>query len=163
MSVAIPYTDWSIFPLYFPGVSAESRMLQNLVGEAFKKVKDNVTNEKRLVEAIATLEEIYKECNKPNWDGYGAKPLDKAAYNEALKLLDMIPPSFPMPEIVPEPDGGIGLEWSTGRRSIFTISLNGRSTLNYAGLFGVDKTYGTAHFMDSLPPTIVDIIRRLYP
>lgn len=83
MSVAIPYTDWSNFPLYFYGVSDESRLLQNLVGEAFKKVKDNVTNEKRLVEATATLEEIYKECNKPNWDGYGAKPLDKAAYNEA--------------------------------------------------------------------------------
>ncbi len=163
MSVAIPYTDWAYFPPYLnPGVSDASKKIETLVSEALKNVKDTAANERRLDETISTLEEIFEECNEPNWDGYGAKPIASAAYNEALKLLDKVAPSVPMPEIVPEPSGGIGLEWRTARRSIFTISLSGSNIIHYAGLFGIDKLYGTVHFTDSFPSIISENIQRLY-
>lgn len=162
MSVAVPYNDWSTFsPLFNLGVSAESEKLQKLLEDAFSRFKETATEEKRLAESRSSLEEVYEECSKENWDGYDAQPLTEDAYNEVWNFLDMIPSTLSMPEIVPEPNGAIALEWSKGRRSIFTISLSGNNIINYAGLFGVDQTYGVAHMLDSLPSIIVENIRRL--
>jgi len=163
MSVAIPYADSGTWWAYVDnGVSDESKKLKTLWVEALRRVKETTTNEKRLMEALAALEEIFKECSMSNWDGYQAKPLAEAAYKEALKFLEMIPLNLPMPEIVPEPNGAIGLEWCIGKRLIFAISLSGKETIYYAGLFGADKNYGTVQFLDSLPSVVLENIRRLY-
>ena len=163
MSVAIPYADSDLSWAYVDnGVSDESKKLKSLWVEALRRVKETTTNEKRLMEALTDLEEIFKECGMSNWDGYQAKPLTEAAYKDVLKFLEMIPLNLPMPEIVPEPNGTIGLEWSIGKRLIFAISLSGKGTIHYAALFGADKNYGTVEFLDSLPSVVLENIRRLY-
>jgi len=48
----------------------------------------------------------------PNWDGYGARAMDPAVLERALRvLLDVVPLSAPSPYVVPSPAGGVQVEW----------------------------------------------------
>lgn len=115
-------------------------------------------------EVLQTLDKIFEECSEEGWDGYDALPITQEAYIEAERLIKSLPtPSFiPMPEITPEPNGEITLEWSKGNRQIFVATVSGRNEITYAGLFGVNKTYGTEYFGDSLPSKLSENLRRLY-
>lgn len=117
----------------------------------------------RVPNAIQSLNEAYAECSENNWDGYGSLPITAGAYEEALSLLKALPYDLPMPEIVPEPDGSIGLEWQHGPDRIFAVSVNGKGVIVYAGLIGKGvKAHGTEVFNDSLPEGVVGSIKRVY-
>lgn len=114
--------------------------------------------------ALESLDEVYEECSEANWDGYDAAPISLEAYFEASKLLRMIPSSYPMPDILPEPDGGIGLEWYKDRAFSFVISVTAKNIITYVGLFGKNnETYGTEYFTFSVPKIVLDSLRRLFP
>jgi hypothetical protein len=52
----------------------------------------------------------------PDWDGYGAVPISETARSNATRVLDIIeamPVSLPTPEISPNPNGTISMEWDT--------------------------------------------------
>ena len=118
----------------------------------------------RLNNILKVLQEVYQECLEPNWDGYNASPITHETYSEANKILKLIPPSFPLPDILPEPDGEIGLEWYKEKDFVFSISLGGKNIITYAGLFGKNnEVHGTEYFTDSIPKTILDFLRRLFP
>ena len=113
--------------------------------------------------ALENLDEVYEECSETNWDGYDAQPISREAYFEASKLLRTIPNSFPMPDILPEPDGGIGLEWYKSKGFSFVISVSGKKIITYAGRFGKNtQTCGTENFMDSIPQVILNGLKRLF-
>jgi len=115
------------------------------------------------VQSLEELEEIYEECSEKNWDGYGADKISHEAYYEATKLLNLIPTTFPMPEIAPEPDGGIGIEWYKGKGQTFIISVDGRTVIAFAGLFGENsEVYGTETFTNIIPTFIFDHLKRLF-
>lgn len=114
--------------------------------------------------ALESLNEVYEECLEPNWDGYGAAAISPEAYFEASKLLRIIPTSFPMPEILPEPEGEIGLEWYKRENHVFVVSVAGNNIITYAGLFGENnEIHGTEYFGDSIPKVIIDSVERLFP
>ena len=114
-------------------------------------------------QALLSLEEVFKECSKGNWDNYGAKPISYKAYAEAKRLIEWLPSSFPMPEIIPEPTGEIALEWRKDRQFVFIISVGGNNIITYAGMFGKDnKIHGTEFFVDASPTVIIRCIQRLY-
>jgi len=113
--------------------------------------------------ALESLDEVYEECSEANWDGYDAAPISLEAYFEASKLLRIIPNSYPMPDILPEPDGGIGLEWYKDRVFSFVISVSGKNIITYVGLFGKNnETYGTENFPDSVPKVVLNSLKRLF-
>ena len=113
--------------------------------------------------ALESLNEVYEECSEANWDGYDATPISLEAYFEASKLLRIIPASFPMPEILPEPSGEIGLEWYKERDFSFVISVGGKNIITYVGRFGKNnEIYGTEYFKDSVSKIILDGLRRLF-
>lgn len=113
--------------------------------------------------ALKRLDEVYNECSEANWDGYGAEPVSREAYVEARKLLGMIGPSFPMPEVFVEPDGEIAFEWYKERDLLFVISVGGNNIITYAGLFGKkNKTHGTETFTEKLPGFVVQSIHRVF-
>ena len=48
----------------------------------------------------------------PNWNSYGAEPIDRRAVQSALDLLaETMPPTAPAPQVVPSSRGGLQLEW----------------------------------------------------
>ena len=50
------------------------------------------------------------------------------------------------------------------KKSVFVVSFSGNNVISYAGLFGENnKAYGTEYFKDSMPESIVNNIRRIFP
>ncbi len=97
-----------------------------------------------------------------NWDGYGAKAVTAGAFEESFALLNALPSYIPLPELEPEPDGSIGLEWENGPNRVFTLSVNGKGVIVYAGMFGKgSKAHGTEVFNDSLPEELVVHVQRI--
>ena len=113
--------------------------------------------------ALENLNEVYEECSEEDWDGYEAVPVSYQTFFEASRLLRMFPPSLPMPDILAEPDGSIGLEWYRRRGFSFAISLGGKDTIYYAGIFGKNETHGKEEFTDFVPENILENLRRLFP
>ncbi len=106
---------------------------------------------------------IYRECSVSDWDGYGAIAIPERAFNEAIQLLDLLPSNLPLPEVSPEPTGEIVFEWYKKKQHVFVISVGGKSTISYAGLFGkYSKTFGAEYFFEELPRIVVDNVLRLF-
>ena len=123
--------------------------------------------EDRTSVAADTLQElwdIYRECSEDNWDGYKASPITVSTYKEAKKLLLWIPSLYPLPEILPEPDGGIALEWYKEPNISFAVSVNGTGIIHYAGLFGENnEMHGKETFTASALKTILYSLMRIFP
>ena len=79
-----------------------------------------------LDDALISLFEVYRECSYSDWDGYDAVAISEDAYEEAQKIINLLPSSIPMPEIVAEPTGDIGFEWRRDKRQVFVLSVGGK-------------------------------------
>ena len=120
-------------------------------------------NIQRFSKSLKSLQEAYQQYSVKNWDGYGAAPMSIDAYSEATRLIRMLPSSIPLPDIVPEPDGGIGLEWYKRKGFSFLISVSGKNTITYVGRFGKNnQTYGIENFIDSVPQVVLNGLKRLF-
>lgn len=110
-----------------------------------------------------TLLNIYSECSIKDWDGYGAKAISYDAVVEALEFINMLPISFQLPEILPEPDGDIGFEWNYGDSRTFVASFKGTGVVTYAGLLGSEelRVRGTEILDSSLLQYIERILSRI--
>lgn len=113
-------------------------------------------------EVFSALEEVYKEASSADWDGYGANAVSVDAYEEAKKIINLLPSSIQAPDLLAEPTGEIGFEWRKGKGQVFVISVKGKNKINYAGVFGGNKVHGSEYFDETLPIVVVDHLRRLY-
>ena len=50
-----------------------------------------------------------------NWDGYGATRISLEAVQNAIKAIDVLLISAPVPDIVPNPNGTISFEWESSQ------------------------------------------------
>lgn len=100
------------------------------------------------------LAEAAVDAMERNWDGYGAWPVDLSAVNQAKLLLRALPTTIPDPDIGVEPGGHIGLDWYGGPGRAFTITIHGNGELKYATLFGRDRDYGSAQFVEEIPEQV---------
>ena len=107
------------------------------------------------------LDEIFQKANIPNWDGYNAQPISKGTLNKAQEFLRALPSSTPSPEVGVDPDGDISFDWDDGRGNIFSLSINGSGRLAYAGIFGENGVHGDEQFVDVVPASILEHLRRL--
>lgn len=107
------------------------------------------------------LDEVFIECRIPNWDGNGAVPLSSALYKKAEQFIQALPVKFPVPEIVPEPDGEIAFEWRNRWGRVLSVSLasNGRLTLLYLP----ERIRTTLPWPDRspLPPPLLKLVELL--
>ncbi len=145
------------------GFELSSRIAKRIseeIGQLREKV--SMTLGRPLDDTLASLREIYKECSSNDWDGYGAAPITYNAYEEAAKVIKLLPSSILMPEITAEPTGGIGLEWYRGKSRVFVISVSGKHIISYAGIFDGNKLHGSEYFEETVPLVIIQHLRRLY-
>lgn len=146
------------------GIDQESGKVNNTLRDVIKKLKDSeaITFRRLLGDMHEFLVEIVKECSSENWDGYGAHAITGGAYEEAKKIINILPSSIPAPELVPEPNGEIGFEWRKGKGRVFVISVGGNYLITYAGIFFGNKVHGSEYFEDNFPFAIRQYLRRLY-
>lgn len=164
MSVAVQRID---SPSFYgvpsgTGFSDDSKSLMENLRRQIRELCGSLTIGRSIEETEKSLIEVYKECSVADWDGYGANPVSKESVFEASRFIDLIPSSFPMPHVIAEPSGEIGLEWVKDKGFIFAISFSGNNMISYAGIFGGNKTHGTEYFGDIIPPVITENLRRLY-
>src|SRR6267142_2478749 len=72
---------------------------------------------------IAEIHELAKECGEPNWDGHGASAVFRAAVLLSEDFVLALPDWIPLPELSPEPDGSISLDWIQSRTCQFSVSV----------------------------------------
>lgn len=53
-----------------------------------------------------------------NWDGYGADQIDSSCIENTKHVLSMLPNYVPSPEIYPNPNGTITMDWGTNDKSL---------------------------------------------
>jgi len=144
------------------GLSQESRDIEAEIREIRQKRRELITFSWR--ESLRDeLADVIQSCSTAGWDGYDAEPVSAESEIAALQLIESLPEYILSPDVVPEPSGGIALEWRTDDRKHFTLSVSGTS-LVYAGVFGGScKKYGEEPFFDVLPATIVAILTHYFP
>lgn len=97
---------------------------------------------------------------RPGWADVDSDPISLESLLATISFIDLLPEGIVSPEIVPEPDGELALEWSPDRENMLSISISG-SEIHYAGLFpGGTKQYGKERFFRDIPATVLELIKR---
>lgn len=144
------------------GSSEAATKLMNQLGSTMSHLREAVTWNP-LFFLNSEFQEILEECSTNDWDGYNACAITPEAYSEAIRFTKALPVGLPLPEIVPEADGGIGFEWSSGKFKVFVVSVNGSDVITYAGLYGKNrKTHGEEVFDENIPHNIIENVRRIF-
>jgi len=119
-------------------VSQYSAQLDTLLKRANTQLNGAAQNwEPQIRAAVAAIAD---ECSMTNWDGDGAAPVSA----EALRLVERVarlfycyvPRNTPAPELIPEADGEVSLNWSRDLDRVFSVSIGSHDKLNYAGRLG---------------------------
>jgi hypothetical protein len=111
--------------------------------------------------AFEDLYTVAEHCSSPNWDGYGAAPVNQETFRQAYLLLEALPLGIPLPSAGAEPDGHLTLEWHRLPRRTLSVSISPEGELHYAALLGASRAYGTEPFFGEAPEIIVDLIRKV--
>jgi hypothetical protein len=106
-------------------------------------------------EAFEELADVWQECRNPGWDGYGAKAVEQETLHGTYILIESLPLGFPRPSISAQPDGQLTLEWYRSPTRTLSLSIDPDGFIHYAGLFGLEKHFGTLPMLDGLPAQIL--------
>lgn len=133
----------------------ESRVLKNLLSGVRKHLEKITSFSKDSLKN--SLLEIRKECDSPNWDGYNAEPINKAALQEAGHLIDSLPYTTVLPDVIPTPSGGVAFEWHHQRNALL-LTVSGNNKINYAAKLTGEPIHGNAKFLETIPDQIKKIL-----
>jgi hypothetical protein len=89
------------------------------------------------------FEELMLETSEDNWDGYGAKPINKDALENAKAVILALPRNSPLPELGADADGDVTLDWmSAVRGRAVSVDINAIGDIAWAGMCDDEKDYG---------------------
>lgn len=144
-----------------PGSSPES----NAISAEFERMRQHARAAASTMQSQARvlLGEIAVECAHPNWDGYAAKPIKRSTIARTLAFLDCLPAAMPSPDIIPQADGELAIEWYISPRQLFAVSIGECGPVHYAGLFDKDgESHGVARFEASISEEIFFYLDKLF-
>ena len=88
----------------------------------------------------AAFRTIQADCRKTNWDGEGAIAIADSTIGIAKKIVEvlyrLVPKGTPAPDVIPESDGEIGIDWAVDGNKLFSVSIGSRGRVNFSGQFG---------------------------
>jgi hypothetical protein len=104
---------------------------------------------------------VYNSCSAKNWDGYDAMPVKKKGLDAVRSIIESLPTEIPMPSISAEPAGFLTLEWYKSPCRTLSVSVDPDGWLHYAGLYGLNRRYGTFELTPVFPEELIQHIREL--
>lgn len=161
--LAIAKLDLSIDDSENTASSERSSERTTLTNYPFENICSRSVTWERNFQLSQELFQTFSECSTENWDGYEALPIKEQAFLEAQRFVASMPIFIPDPEIVPEPGGDIGFQWSFGEDRILTVSFEGKNTLTYTAILGsFERTrYGKEKFNNSMPQEVFQGIEEI--
>jgi len=150
--------------LYDPTVSAggSDAKLRRALSDARRYVHQAASSAQSL--ALTSLWRVMQECSRPGWDGYGAGAISVRVALRAEAFINALPSSLTSPEIVPEPDGELAIDWDFGRSLQLSISIGESGPLHFAGVIG--EEYGQRRGRHGTEPfegvVAGDLLRYIY-
>lgn len=106
------------------------------------------------------LEEAWKECSVPDWDGYGAAPADFFSAVWAEKIVSLLLPTIGLPHFSFDPQGDALLEWYEAPDRVVDMSVGSNGEIRYAAIIGGTRLTGIEEFSDALPAGLAGVARR---
>lgn len=140
-----------------PGFSESASQIDKYESEFFGRFEEVYAKKTGFDVLENRIIDAYFFCNRPNWDGYGAKPLSIKSANFALSFFRRLSSAVPAPEVSPEPDGEVALDWCSDDGDMFSLSFSDGGLVNFAGTFadGVE-----IHGVDRESPEFIATISR---
>ena len=123
--------------------------------------RGQLASEQTRRDAINALLELEPRYREKNWDGQGADPIPEAAFQEARTFLLKLPATIPLPEVIAEPDGYLGLEWYANKWLLYVVSFSGKGAMSCSGLMGRERIYGTRYMDEGIPAEVLRNIARV--
>jgi hypothetical protein len=159
MTLATAYPD-PVYDLFSSSSRSSQIDFNEIVANEARRWEPLASEQKRLekIDALVTLPHQYRG---KNWDGLEAAPIPESAFQEARTFLRKLPPSVPMPEVIAEPDGYLGLEWYTNKWLLYVVSFNGSGVLSCSGLIGSERIYGSRYMDEGIPAEILRNIAKV--
>ena len=109
---------------------------------------------------LSQIQALIAECARTGWDASEAKPVCECAAIRAADFIRALPEGFPLPELAPEPDGSISLDWIRSRNRLLSLSVGTSHRLPYAWMDGADSGHSVAVFDGkNIPPEVLKRIK----
>jgi hypothetical protein len=151
-----------LFPLPpSDGISSAAADLRAVIQEALSELAMSIAVRWTAEAAIAELRRLQRIAAESNWDGHGALPLDARAAEQALRFIQALPTTVPVPDVSADPDGEVDLLWQTDPTRTISVSVGPNGRLTYAALMGTAQSYGTEWLANEIPQAILDSLARV--
>lgn len=83
-------------------------------------------------------------------------PVDSDTIRAATEFAYSLPRFGPMPEVSADPDGEVSFDWTGPSGEMFSVSVNKKNRLAYAGWFGENsRIHGIEQLVEDCPQQIV--------
>lgn len=139
------------------GESPAAKYVQDRVEQCIRRLQES--NAFGVEQTIrGALADVWRECSRGDWDGYGAMPVSEASFVLARDFLRSLPLGTPTPSIGAEPDGEITLEWGREPRRRLSVSVSPGGDLHFAAVIGAFTRSGTVPFFGDVPPAVLRLI-----
>jgi hypothetical protein len=103
------------------------------------------------------LTDILANYSKPGWDGESADPISVNAATVANSIIDSLPDNVIPPELTPEPNGRISIDWNLGKNRMLSVSI-GDEYIAYAAIVGLRRYHGQTELQYELPKEVCEIL-----
>jgi len=127
-------------------VSTEAKDVFKNTTEVVARTESSMSLFGRKNEVISQLLALANECSTDGWDGGEAMALNRDAVRNVEAFIRAIPDDFPLPDVAPEPDGSVSLDWIRSRHRMFSMSVGSSNKIAYARMNGASRDHGVFSF-----------------
>ena len=96
---------------------------------------------------------------EPGWDGHGADPITPSCLTKVSTVLAALPAGTPCPEVVPNPNGTLTLDWQAGGYSLSLECGATRYSAVWESATGVETDEGD--ILPSIPAFVAEALASL--
>lgn len=146
------------------GITPEATSVYKQIIEIQEANNVSLSQSDRMHTAIRKLNELsIPQYREANWDGYGALPISEDTIKNCVIIIDALPRHVPVPDIIPEPNGDVGLDWIKGKQEL-SISVDSNENVSYAFISADgDEMYGAGKLNGRyLPKIFIDTLNAIY-
>jgi hypothetical protein len=150
-----------IAPARSTALSESAMTLDRMREEIREELLKSYVISNAIESVLGELKEVRSEASHAGWDGYGARPLNSDSYDFAIRFLNALPASAPLPEVSADSDGEAVLDWIFGERKALTVSIDPTGRCTFAWMLGQSTFRGTVWMADEIPAQIVFALGQL--